>query len=249
MPYSENFFSSHQAGSASSAARVAPLILELTGARSVIDVGCGIGTWLAEFVKLGVTDVQGVDGPWVKPEQLLIPRERFAAADLARELPVSRAFDVAISMEVAEHLPESGAERFVESLTKLSPVVVFSAAIPMQEGTDHINEQWPGYWSAKFGARGFAPIDCVRPAVWNDGAVAWWYAQNTMVYASAPALERSAALRAAKAVHGGEPLALVHPGCLNARVTQPIGLRRILRELPSAIGNALRAKAGGAPPA
>ena len=75
MPYSVDFFTSHRAGSASSAARLVPLVLDLTDATSVIDVGCGIGTWLAEFVARGVPDVLGVDGAWVNPGQLLISRE------------------------------------------------------------------------------------------------------------------------------------------------------------------------------
>ncbi len=245
MPYSADFFASHRAGSASSAARMVPFILELTGARSVIDVGCGIGTWLAEFGTRGVSDVLGVDGPWVNPAQLAIPRENFVAADLALKLPVDRTFDLAISMEVAEHLPASNADRFVDSLTKLAPIVVFSAAIPMQGGTDHVNEQWPGYWAAKFDTLGYRAIDCLRPLVWNADDVEWWYAQNTIIYASERALASLERLRAAHARGGREPLALVHPRCLAARVRQPIGLRRILREFPSAITGALRAKTCG----
>lgn len=244
MPYSADFFTSHRAGSASSAARMVPMILELTGAASVIDVGCGIGTWLAEFANRGVADVLGVDGAWVNPAQLAIPRDKFVAADLARELPVDRVFDLAISMEVAEHLPESCADRFVESLTALAPIVVFSGAIPMQGGTDHTNEQWPGYWVTKFSARGFRPIDCLRPLVWGAEDVEWWYAQNTIVYALDRALAASEPLRTAHARHGGDPLPLVHPRCLAARVAQPIGLHRMLREFPGAIAGAIRAKTG-----
>ena len=244
MPYSADFFNSHRAGSASSAARMVPLIMELTGARSVIDVGCGIGTWLAEFGARGVSDVLGVDGPWVNPAQLAIPRERFVAADLSLKLPVDRTFDLAISMEVAEHLPAFSADGFVDSLTKLAPIVVFSAAIPMQGGTDHVNEQWPGYWASKFETRGFHAIDCLRPLVWNADDVEWWYAQNTVVYASDRALAASSRLREALTRYGGKPLPLVHPRCLIARVTQPIGLRRMLREFPTAITGALRAKTG-----
>ncbi len=245
MPYSADFFDSHRAGSASSAARMVPLILELTGAQSVIDVGCGIGTWLAEFSRRGAAEVMGVDGPWVNASQLLIPGERFKSANLAREIPVDRTFDLAISLEVAEHLPESSADRFVESLTRLAPMVVFSAAIPMQGGTDHVNEQWPAYWSAKFESRGYRAIDCLRPMVWTADDVEWWYAQNTIVYATDRAIAASEKLQAAYVRRGGEPMALVHPHCLAARVSQPIGLRRILREFPGALAGALRARTGG----
>ena len=45
-------------------------------------------------------------------------------------LPDNRTFDVAISMEVAEHLPESSADPFVAVLTELSNCIVFTAAHP-----------------------------------------------------------------------------------------------------------------------
>ena len=244
MPYGSDFFGSHHPGAASSAAAMAPFMLELSDARSVVDIGCGIGTWLAEFAARGVDDYHGYDGAWVKPEQLVIPRERFTPVDLGRAVPRARTFDLAISLEVAEHLPEASADLFVESLAALAPIVVFSAAIPMQGGTGHVNEQWPGYWGAKFAARGFSAIDCIRERVWNVHGVEWWNAQNTIVYASAGALGRSEKLRMLASARGGEPRAMVHPRCFLAKATQPIGLRRMIREFPGAAASALRAKGG-----
>lgn len=250
MPYDPDFFSSHHPGAASSASVIVPVILELTEARSVVDVGCGIGTWLTEFSRRGVSDFHGCDGPWVRPEQLVIPRERFTPGDLSRPMELGRRFDLAISLEVAEHLPESSADVFIESLTSLAPLVVFSAAIPQQGGTDHVNEQWPAYWAAKFATRGFAAIDCVRERVWNERGVEWWYAQNTILYASESALARSAILRDLARTRGGEPRALVHPGCLATLAAQPIGVRRLLREFPAAAARSLRnsRRGGTAPP-
>ncbi len=246
MPYGSDFFSSHHPGAASSAAVLVPMLLELTRAQSVVDVGCGIGTWLAEFATRGVTDSHGFDGAWVKPEQLVIPRERFTSADLGTCVPHDRKFDLAISLEVAEHLPEASADRFVQSLTTLAPIVVFSAAIPLQGGTDHINEQWPAYWAAKFAMHGHVAIDCIRDRLWSAPGVEWWYAQNTILYVSEPAIAQSTTLRTLTATHAGEPRALVHPRCFIAKATQPIGLRRIIRELPGAAASALHARRGGA---
>jgi hypothetical protein len=61
-----------------------------------------------------------------------------------------RTFDVAITMEVAEHLPETSADHFVMLLTSLSNLIVFTAAPPGQHGIDHINEQPPSYWISRF---------------------------------------------------------------------------------------------------
>lgn len=242
--YGERFFSSHRAGSESSARRMAPMILEMAAARRVIDVGCGIGTWLRAFMDLGVSDVRGVDGPWVKPEQLLIPRERFISADLTRELAVGaeQTFDLAVSLEVAEHLPEASAGTFVASLTRLAPVVVFSAAAPMQGGTGHVNEQWPAYWAERFASHGYSAIDCLRRRVWNDPDVEWWYAQNTIVYASEAGLAKNPALRAAEVEKPEGIMPLIHPAWLAAHASEPLSLGRIIRELPRAIVGAVRGR-------
>ncbi|HMN41707.1 MAG TPA: hypothetical protein PKE29_12745 [Phycisphaerales bacterium] len=219
-------------------------LLEITGGGSIGDVGWGVGAWLGVARELGVADVRGVDGAWVRAEELRIPRGMFERADLARPFAMGRAFDLAISLEVGEHLPEGSAPGFVESITRLAPVVAFSAAIPRQGGTGHVNERWPGYWAGLFAGHGYRAIDCVRERVWDDAGVEWWYAQNTIVYASEGALAGSERLRELERTRGGEPRALVHPGCFEAKATQPIGLRRMLREFPGAALGAARGLMG-----
>jgi SAM-dependent methyltransferase len=190
---------------------IVPLVVERLRPRSVVDVGCGLGTWLAVFMENGVADVTGVDGDYVYSSRLEIPAERFVAHDLSTPLSLDRRFDLAVSLEVAEHLPADRAAIFVGSLTALAPFVLFSAAIPLQGGTNHVNEQWPEYWAALFGHRGFLPVDCVRREVWGDENVEWWYAQNTLLF-----VEEG---RLASPPDGGRPfertpfsqLALVHP--------------------------------------
>lgn len=220
---------------------MAPMILELVSAGTMVDVGCGVGPWASVFQGLGV-EAWGVDGEWVDPGQLLIAQERFVVADLSRGVAMDRRFDLAISMEVAEHLPETSADGFVASLTRLAPVVVFSAAAPMQGGTGHVNEQWPAYWAAKFAAHGFAPIDCLRRRVWNEGEVAWWYAQNTIVYVSEEGRARNPALRALGVEKAGEVLPLIHPACLATHLNAPLSLGGIARGLPRALAAAVRGR-------
>ena len=185
MPYNQNFYSTYQDASARSASKVLPHVLELVKPKTVVDVGCGIGTWLSVALRLGVEQVRGVDGDYVERNQLLIPTERFTAANLAKgfNLPTGETkFDLAMSMEVAEHLPASDADGFVARLTSLSDAVLFSAAIPKQGGTGHINEQWPTYWSKKFAEQGFVMADVVRPQCWEDPEIAYYYAQNSFLY-------------------------------------------------------------------
>jgi hypothetical protein len=89
-------------------------------------------------------------------------------------------------MEVAEHLPEKAAGRYVDLLTRLSSVIVFTAAPPGQGGQDHINEQPPSYWISKFQDLGFAQDRLLSERwrkIWRgSSAVASWYYENLMIF-------------------------------------------------------------------
>ena len=149
---------------------------------SVVDVGCGIGTWLSIAIENGATDVLGIDGSWVNKNLLAIRDDEFLEHDLSQPLGIDRHFDLAISLEVAEHLPASNASVFLETLTSLSDFVLFSAAIPYQGGVGHLNEQWPNYWIDLFDQRGYLPIDYIRKKIWNDTEIPWWYRQNMLLF-------------------------------------------------------------------
>ncbi len=210
-PYTDAFYRDHLEVSRRSARAIVPLIVRLVQPRSVVDVGCGLGTWLAVFQEQGVTDVSGIDGEWVDQSGLIIPEDRFLAVDVRRPIQLGRRFDLAVSMEVAEHLPGECAPVFVRSLTRLAPVVLFSAAIPFQGGVGHINEQWPEYWAEHFARNGYAVIDCIRKVIWQDPDVEWYYAQNTLVFAERDLVERLPALRRELERTVTTQLSLVHP--------------------------------------
>lgn len=160
------------------------MICDLVRPASVLDVGCGQGIWLREFKRNGVTRALGMDGDYVDRNRLAIEVDEFLAVDLERPLPVAEPFDLAVCLEVAEHLSENAAGALVASLTSAAPVIVFSAAIPGQRGTNHINLQWPEYWAARFRDAGFLAFDPIRPRVRSNAAVELWYRQNLVIYAS-----------------------------------------------------------------
>ena len=180
--YTSAFYARQRDGSASSAEAIVPLVLSQFPAKSVVDVGCGVGAWLKTFEQNGVDDYLGLDGDYVTADLLQIPSARFRACDLERLTDVGRRFDLACSLEVAEHLTPGCAEQFVAALVKAAPVVLFSAAIPLQEGTNHINLRWQKYWSDLFTRHGYIAVDCIRPAVHEDERVAWWYRQNVLIF-------------------------------------------------------------------
>ena len=184
----------------------------LPGVASAIDVGCGVGTWLAALREHGVVDVQGLDGPWVSESQLVIPPERFRRADLSQPLDLGRRYELAISLEVAEHLPAGRADGFVADLTSLADFVLFSAAVPGQGGRGHVNEQWAEYWAERFARHGYVACDVVRPALWHDDSIAYWYRQNVLLYVSRARLgEVRVAPHAVKELLGPWSLSIVHP--------------------------------------
>lgn len=183
--YDQSFFKEIEDCTRTSATAVVPLLLELVHPNSVVDIGCGTGIWLKEFCRHGITDFQGVDGAYALDAEMYIPRERFTMCDLEGGDPqLNKQFDLALSLEVAEHLSPDRASSFVSLLCRLAPVVVFSAAIPFQLGVNHINEQWPFFWEDLFLANGFAQLDVLRPRLWKNRAVALWYQQNILVYAT-----------------------------------------------------------------
>jgi SAM-dependent methyltransferase len=247
QPYDFQFYDRQRQGSFSSARVIVPLVIDLFQPRSVIDVGCGVGTWLSVFNQHGVADIVGVDGEWARAANLQIPDEKFVAADLTRPISMTRHFDLAMSLEVAEHLTPDSAEQFVDSLTALAPLVLFSAAIPHQGGTGHVNERWLSYWVELFARRAFSPIDCVRPRVWHDATIQWWYAQNTIVFVKNDSMSRWPRVTAA-APGGSLPLDVVHPRSYVAmsaraeaaeRAGTHLSLSMLVRSLPRAGWRAL----------
>lgn len=207
--YSPNYYANQEDGSVASAEAIVPIVLSLVPAKKVIDIGCGVGTWLSVFAKHGVA-ILGVDGTWVKPEQLHIPADNFHPADL-EHLAVREQADMAVCMEVAEHLPGSAAAQLVAGLTAIAPVVLFSAAIPYQGGTHHVNEQWPAYWAELFAKHGYVPVDAIRRRVWDNPAVEYWYAQNAFIFVKKSDLGNYPLLAAEIDAGFDTALALVHP--------------------------------------
>jgi SAM-dependent methyltransferase len=217
-----------------SAREMLPLVLELVKPTSVVDIGCGAGHWLAEAMEMGVSDVSGVDGEWALQAQLQIPREKFLEHDLRKPLKLGRKFDLAMSLEVAEHLPSSQAEGFVRTLCEAADVALFSAAIPGQGGRHHVNEQWPAYWAKLFGENGLGCYDVLRPRIWNNGKVLWYYAQNCFLFARPGLLKNCAPTT--------EPLALVHPRLWLAQVERMNSPGKLIEKLPKAMIGRLKRK-------
>ena len=209
-----------------------PIVISLVRPRSVVDVGCGSGAWLLVFRENGIERILGLDGHHIDPSWLVIPRECYRAVDLSKAFEVDEKFDLAVCLEVAEHLPKRRAQYLVGRLVNLAPIVLFSAAVPFQGGTHHVNEQWPEFWNDVFGQNGYRPLDLIRVQTWKNPEVKYWYRQNMFLYV----LERLIATNPIflEATRYADDLMLVHRSILHHQT----GLRSIFKQLPRSVWDA-----------
>lgn len=159
--------------------------MRLLSPESVVDIGCGTGTFLNVFRSLGVTDVLGIDGAWANKDLLYenINPGEFLECDLESKIILNKQYDLVLSLEVAEHVSDKSADLFVESLVNAGKMIVSSAAVPYQGGQNHINEQWLTYWEEKFAKHNYVIHDILRPIFWDNPDVSLWYKQNMVLLA------------------------------------------------------------------
>jgi len=182
--YNEDFYDYQYVGSLKSAEIIINILLDYLELNSVLDVGCGVGPWLKVYKSKGAS-VIGIDGDYVNKQKLLIDEADFIPADLKQVVSLNKTFSMAQSLEVAEHIPEPYADRFVQTLVDHSECVLFSAAVPGQGGEDHVNERPLEYWREKFEKKGYIPFDLIRPLVEksaNKEQVEKWYRYNSILY-------------------------------------------------------------------
>lgn len=180
--YNKEFYDEQVAGSISSAKKVLGRLFEIYRPRSVVDFGCGMGGWLREAELLGSQVIKGFDGDWVKRGSLLSKNIDFTPENMMQDIDLEDRYDLCISLEVAEHLPDKHAKKYVDMLCNASDLVLFGAAIEGQGGVNHINERWQSYWVDLFKQNGYREYDIFRGALWDDDDVRWWYKQNAFLF-------------------------------------------------------------------
>lgn len=199
--YDEKFYRDCvDANALPSAGDVMQVVLECFAPKSVFDVGCGNGIYLAEAASMGLL-AAGCDGSEVAVK--LAPRGALVFQhDLKRRLRLNRRFDVCLCFEVAEHIPRWRCRNLIESCSDVSDTIVFSTPTKGEGGIDHINEQPQEFWDRLFSDRNFHCDELMTVRVrseFRSRHVVKWLADHTRIYravspkSNSSALERSSA--------------------------------------------------------
>lgn len=185
--YDRRFFRNTIKLEGDSAAYFVQAVLRYFRPLSVVDIGCGAGIYLKEFLRQGVENIKGLDGASAAAEEFVAGAENLEIFDLTKPYRFSRRYDLALCLEVAEHLPEESADVLVDTVCGASDSVLFSAAVPGQgpRSIGHINEQPPEYWVEKFKERGFILDEKLTTTLREEGGaggVVWWIVNNLLVF-------------------------------------------------------------------
>ena len=218
MPkYDHNFYINRHEKTQTAANDVLSILFRAMAIRSVIDIGCGVGTWLNAAQQLGAQTIVGIEGHWLEKDFAVVDKRFIQTQDLENRIQIESKFDLAITLEVAEHLSERRADSFIDDLCALSDLVLFSAAIPNQGGKNHVNEQWQSYWAQRFEQRGYHVYDIVRWKIWSRSDIAAWYRQNAIVYCRADSAADKAMQSVSPSCADVQKLDVMHPALFSRR--------------------------------
>ena len=221
---------------------IVPLVIDILGPLdSVVDLGGGAGGWLRVFQESGVRNIRLFDHPGVQSSDLLISPDFFTPCDLSVETPSPVVCNLVMTIECLEHLPESRADAMVDFLVKSSDFVLFSAAIPLQGGHKHINEQPSCYWRDKFADHGYASLDIIRPRIIFNKNIPWWLRQNLRLYVRRSAIDQIPAAKREPFLP--DDMDIVSEQVLTMRPPE-LTLRQLFSKIPAALAEAIRYRWG-----
>jgi SAM-dependent methyltransferase len=164
--------------------RLAKILMQKYAPLTVSDLGCATGLYLVPFVAKGIK-AYGYDNSNIASNASLLSDGIVRCVDVtSTEFVPDEKCDLAICLEVLEHIPEEKAEAAIRALTIMSDRIIFSAAIPGQGGVGHINCQYKPYWIKLFRKYGFEPNFIATGEIafeMSKSIHMGWFTQNVMV--------------------------------------------------------------------
>jgi SAM-dependent methyltransferase len=181
--YTKRFYN-NQKKNPHSASLILPYIFDTLQIqpKSIVDFGCATGAWLGEAAKLGVRHLKGIEGDWVRKGDLVCNSIDLIHADVGTIINLDTKYDMALCLEVAEHIPQQCADVIIDNLLRASDIILFSAAIENQGGACHVNEQPQSNWINKFREQNYTCHDIIRPHFWSHQNVNVSYRQNAFIF-------------------------------------------------------------------
>ena len=183
--YDEKFYATRDGKTSYAARTILKMVFDKRDIKTVVDFGCGVGTWLKTAEEYGADHTVGIEGEWID-HNLFTAKGELKVSDFEKPIELEKRFDLAICLEVAEHITPTSAHRFISDLCKSSDLILFSAAVAGQGGRGHVNEQNQSYWVELFMSKGYKCFDVIRPVIWNDNDIDVWYRQNSFVFSKDP---------------------------------------------------------------
>lgn len=138
--------------------KIGKTIVETFKPSSILDLGCGVGSYLEGALQSGCKDILGIEIAFEKAKEFLVKdiTPFIQDGDITIDLKLNRSFDCVMSIEVGEHIEPSGTNGFIDNLTKLSTkYILLTAAPPGQGGTGHINLREKEWWIQEIKNRGW----------------------------------------------------------------------------------------------
>ncbi len=184
--YDDGYFQFVEQTSTPSAAVIAKAIVSAFHPCLLVDVGCGTGVLLERLREQGV-QVKGLEYAGAALKRCQMRNLDVRKFDVTNdELPSEfTGADVVVSLEVGQQLSEAKADRYIDLLCQVAPIVVFSSATPGQGDRRPVNEKPHEYWIEKFGQRGFRfdrPLSLQWRHDWQVQDIAPWFYRNVMIF-------------------------------------------------------------------
>jgi hypothetical protein len=188
--YSEKFYYSVGKRSENSADEILDVLLIHLGKSQigkVTDLGCGAGAWTEKLLTKTNSQISCLD----LRESIKLCQSKFTYPSSNRlsyyavdfevdEIPLIDS-DLVLNLEVLEHLSLETGRKLISWMSSNSRYVLFSAAIPGQGGTGHINEKPHNFWLKEFQKLGFIACDIIRPLIQHSDKSARYYQLNTFL--------------------------------------------------------------------
>lgn len=136
--------------------------LHSIGCTTLLDVGCSTGTQVQHALDLGM-GAFGID----VDETVIGNVQNCALINLCiKPVVFHKPFDVVWSVEVAEHIPEEFADKYIKTLTQNCDKYIVMTASDVPGGV-HLNPQPLQYWIDKIEPYGFTESKSLKDGILN----------------------------------------------------------------------------------